>query len=525
MLTSSKNLNIALPFYRSTESRPDQIALALSGFELSYAQAAQRVREVASELEAGGVRRGSRVGLLASRSIEACIGVLGTAWCGATYVPVGLKLPEERLLKVFELAKFDAVIADSKGVALLSPRILEACPHLILVPDADAAESFKQAGRNVRSLDRLPRSDSLSAPAFMAADDVAYIEFTSGTTGVPKGVMVQASAVDHYVTVMQQCYTFVPDDRIAETTELSFDLSVSNMFSAWNAGAGLHIVPQTDSLAPAKFIRDNKISVWLSVPSVITMMKRVKALRPGGLPSLRYSFFCGEPFPLSAALAWQEAACNSIVDNLYGPTEATVWCIGQRLTNPPLTTPQREVLAIGTPLRGMAAAIVDADLKFLKPGEPGELALAGPQLAAGYYGAEELTAQRFPTIGGKRWYLTGDLAFQDDAGLFHHLGRLDNQIKVLGNRVELEDIEFHLRAVCETELVAVVPWPMSHGSADGIVGFVAGRDLPVTTIKSGLQARLPSYMVPSIIHMVETLPLNANGKLDRKALIAQLSGG
>jgi D-alanine--poly(phosphoribitol) ligase subunit 1 len=311
---------------------------------------------------------------------------------------------------------------------------------------------------------------------------------------------------------------------VAETTDLSFDLSVNNMFTCWNAGASLHVLSAIDLMAPNKFIVAHSISVWLSVPSIIALMKRVKALRPGTLPSLRYSFFCGEPFPVSSALAWQEAACNSVVDNLYGPTEATVWCVGQRLTDPPLATPKREVLAIGAPIAGMEASVVDANMNFLPAGEQGELALAGPQLATGYFRAPELTAKRFPTIGGKRWYLTGDLAFQDEAGLFHHLGRIDNQIKVLGNRVELEDIEFHLRAVCQTELVAVVPWPVSNGSADGVVGFIVGRHMEASEIKAGLQSRLPAYMVPTAIHTLDALPFNANGKLDRKALTAHMAG-
>ena len=518
------NFNLANPFYKNSIEHPEHLALSCAGTDLNYAQLARFARDIAGVLGAGGIGRGRRVGLLATRSIEACAGVLGTCWSGVAYVPLSLKLPEERLLTVLKLSEFDALIVDAKGMKLLTERVLATSPNLIMVPDAEAAAQISTAGRKVLALDALPRAHNHAEPTAMTADDTGYIEFTSGTTGVPKGVMVLAGAVHHYVHAMQERYSFVPEDRVAETTDLSFDLSVNNMFTAWNAGASLHVLSTIDLMAPNKFIVANAISVWLSVPSIIALMKRVKALRPGTLPSLRYSFFCGEPFPVSSALAWQEAASNSVVDNLYGPTEATVWCVGQRLTNPPLVTPRREVLAIGAPIAGMEAAVVDANMNFLPAGEQGELALAGPQLATGYFRAPELTAKRFPTIGGKRWYLTGDLAFKDEAGLFHHLGRIDNQVKVLGNRVELEDIEFHLRAVCQTELVAAVPWPVTHGSADGIVGFIVGRHMEASEIKAGLQSRLPAYMVPTAIHALDALPFNANGKLDRKALTAYLAG-
>jgi non-ribosomal peptide synthetase component F len=321
---------------------------------------------------------------------------------------------------------------------------------------------------------------------------------------------------------MHERYGLTPEDRIAEPMELSFDLSVFNMFMTWDAGASLHLVPSAQVMAPAKFIRDNGITVWLSVPSVIAMMKRVKALKPGSLPSLRYSFFCGEPLPLGAVQSWREAAPHSIVDNLYGPTEATVACLHERVTDSPVVTPERGIISIGDPFAGMQACIVSSDLQILARGQTGELALSGPQLASGYFRAPELSASRFPVISGKRWYLTGDLAYQDCGGKFHHLGRTDNQVKVLGYRVELEEVEAHLRILSDTELVAAVAWPMSDGTADGIVGFVAGRAIAPTEIREALRKRLPSYMVPASIRSIESMPLNANGKVDRKALFAEL---
>jgi D-alanine--poly(phosphoribitol) ligase subunit 1 len=155
----------------------------------------------------------------------------------------------------------------------------------------------------------------------------------------------------------------------------------------------------------------------------------------------------------------------------------------------------------------------------------GELAIAGCQLSLGYLGLPELTAERFPVIDGKRWYLTGDLALQDTAGNFHHLGRVDNQIKIQGHRVELEDIEAHLRAVCGSEQVAAVAWPVEDGVARAIVGFVAQSGMTANRVREALRSRLPAHMVPAAIHEIAAIPLNANGKLDRRALIAKLEIG
>jgi D-alanine--poly(phosphoribitol) ligase subunit 1 len=255
-------------------------------------------------------------------------------------------------------------------------------------------------------------------------------------------------------------------------------------------------------------------------------MKRMRMLTPGAMPSLRYSLFSGEPLPAISATLWTQAASNSIVDDLFGPTEATVVCTGQRFAGPENVTPNRGVVAIGKPFPGTEVEIVDSALQVLPDGEQGELLLAGPQLSSGYFDAEELTRTSFPIRRGKRWYRTGDLAYRDSSGTFHHLGRIDNQVKVRGLRVELEEVEAYLREVYRTDSVAAVAWPMNHGSANGIVAFVCGDfGMDDPEIRTQINDRLPEYMVPSRVHRVDSLPLNANGKVNRKQLATLLDEG
>jgi D-alanine--poly(phosphoribitol) ligase subunit 1 len=214
-------------------------------------------------------------------------------------------------------------------------------------------------------------------------------------------------------------------------------------------------------------------------------------------------------------------------DNHYGPTESTVACSVERLSEPPRSTPGRDIVPIGRPYSGMRLALVDEAKRFLPVGEIGELALSGPQIAAGYLDAPELTEARFPKLhhpefGVSRWYLTGDLAFEDALGTFHHMGRVDHQVKILGHRIELEEVDAHLREVCGCGSVAAVAWPTHDGVAKGIVAFVAGSSLEAREIMVRLNGRVSSYAMPREIVHVPSLPLTQNGKIDRKALLAML---
>jgi D-alanine--poly(phosphoribitol) ligase subunit 1 len=500
MTEGAANFNLTSAFYNHAMANPENIALFVQGNSYSYRKLAGISQRMAARL-----RGTARVGILASRTLEAYAGVLGTLWAGAAYVPVSPKVPHERLIRLLRSASLDAIVADAAGLQRLE-EVAKHGPAMVLGP-ADLREG---------------EFDSKAAPAIVGEQDLAYIMFTSGTTGEPKGVMIEAGGVVQLVEVMQGQFGFQPDDRVSGAFDLTFDPSVFNMFSTWNVGAALYVVPAAQLLAPGKFIRDNQLTVWNSVPSVALCMQRMGMLTPNAFPWLRYSFFGGEALPVRLAEAFQAAAPNSSVENVYGPTEATIQCTGQRLTDPPNATESRGILALGQPFEGVEAVVLDSNLNPVTQRAQGELAVSGRQLARGYLNDPEMTAARFPVLRGKRWYRTGDLVYRDKSGAFHHLGRIDNQVKVLGHRVELEEVEAHLRAVAGTDLVVAIAWPIVNGSASRIVAFLCGSRVGTQAAREAMRQRLPSYMVPQQILEIDPLPLGPNGKFDRQALQRRL---
>ena len=499
------NLNLAFPFYGQACAHPERIALHVAGESYTYANLANLVARAA-----GKFGRTQKIGILASRSLGASVGVLAASWSGATYIPLGPKLPTERLAYILATIKPDALVVDEAGLACLKPELRAVAPSLILDLSGD--------------LSQLPRA-SVPVPAEQQGDELAYVLFTSGTTGVPKGVMVTLDNVAQFLEAMSPRLNPVPTDRISQTSELTFDVSVFEMFTAWGCGASVEVIPANQLMAPLRFILDRQLTVWSSVPSIAAFMRRMKMLNPGVFPTLRYSVFAGEALPHSLAEAWQTAAPSSVVENLYGPTEATVYCLGATFRPDLPATPERGTVPSGLPLPGLEATILDDALNILPQGQEGELAISGGQIARGYYNDPALTAERFPTIDGKRWYRTGDLARQDESGIFHHLGRIDNQVKVLGQRVELEEIESHLRKISVSEHVAAIPWPVRDGIVSGIVAFTSGVAEAPEALLAKLRQVLPAYMVPGQILQVESLPLNPSGKIDRKALARMLDEG
>lgn len=498
-------LNLAARFVDRAGSRPDRVALKVGAASVSYGELARLSGAIAGWLERSG--GDGPVGILAKRSVRAYAAVLAACRMGLPYVPISPDIPVERQAALAGRAKIRFLVADRN----VDPRVLEAGGFAVLRA-GDAPEAADPALRD--------------APP----DSVAYVMFTSGTTGTPKAVRVPVSAVDAFLRAEDILFPVGEDDRVSQFYELNFDPSVFDIFVTLGAGAALHVVPDSQRMAPGPFIRGEKLTVWSSVPSVLGFMARTRQLAPGAFPSVRASMFCGEPLPAASLDAWRKAAPNcALVANQYGPTETTVVCTGENLgAGPPALTAERGIVSIGVPFPGTGAAIVDADLKFLPPGEKGELALCGSQLALGYDDAE-LTARRFPwldhpQLGRQRWYLSGDLARADADGRLHHLGRVDHQVKITGHRVELEEIEVHLCEVSGSAAV-VVPWPFEAGVAAGLVAFIVAGGWQAASVQQAVAQRLPAYMVPKRIVALPSLPAAPNGKLDRKALSRMLEDG
>jgi acyl-CoA synthetase (AMP-forming)/AMP-acid ligase II len=253
-------------------------------------------------------------------------------------------------------------------------------------------------------------------------------------------------------------------------------------------------------------------------------------LETAAFPTLRWSLFCGEALSASLAESWQQAANNSILENLYGPTEATIAITRYRWNS--ASSPAECInglVPIGWPFDGQQVCAVDEDLAPPPTGESGELCLGGSQVTRGYLNDSAKTTNSFVHLrnsGDQIWYRTGDLVRQDERGCLFYLGRRDFQVKINGYRVELQEIDLVLREAAETELAVAIPWPLSDGSASGIVAVVSGSDPAHNQrIAAACENKLPRYMVPTHIYHVSQIPLNVNGKIDRGRITEMLAAG
>lgn len=496
--------NLALPFYEHFCQHPEDTALVIDSRKFSYAQLWAQASRFDLQLRPR-VSQNPRVVILASRSLEAYAGILAACACGGTYIPLNPKWPSERILSVLGQVHPTAIIADEKALAAHEAALC-GWKHLLIKPPHESQ------GANSAAL----------SPAEVKPDHAAYIMFTSGTTGLPKGVVLPVQAINRFRRSIQDMYHVGRSDRLPQYSELSFDVSVFDLFITWGAGASLWVVPESKILGPGDFIESNQLTFWVSVPTAVKFMEKLKQARPGRFPSIRATVFIGEPLTEETTSVWRAACPNGIIDNHYGPTEAAVMCSTCRVTDPPPVTPGRGVISIGKPYPSSEFAIVDPKHRFLEDESEGELVIGGEQLATCYYGNAKLTHEKFiildhPKLGRSRWYLTGDMAYRDTEGNYHHLGRNDRQVKILGYRVELDEVEAHLRKAYNTNAVAAVAWPMVAGSASGIVAFVEA-DAECATA-SRVPQSLPTYMRPKRVVKMQSLPTNLNRKIDRQALI------
>ncbi|MET9088318.1 amino acid adenylation domain-containing protein [Streptomyces sp. NPDC004237] len=505
-------------FAASADAYPGLTALETEGRVLTYADLRRLAEHTAARvLDALGGRRPERVGVLANRSVAAYASYLAVQRLGAAAVPLGPEVAPARLTAIAGAAALDVVLA---GPEAADPTGFP-CP--VLPFDETFTETFTETGE--------PPADL--PPYEPRPDAVAYIVFTSGSTGTPKGVPVlqrNAAAVLDYAT---DRYGIGPGSRVSQTFDLTFDPTAWDMFTAWSTGATLVVPARSDLVRPARFVREHRITHWFSVPSVITYAQRLRDLDPDSLPELRWTLFGGEPLTLEQAAAWHRAAPGSVLENLYGPTEVTVSCTQYRLPADPADWPvtANGTVPIGTPYPHLDALVLDDDGRTA---DEGELCLRGPQRFPGYLDPAE-NPGRFVSFDGDRatvhddraapgaelYYRTGDRVRRGADGALLHLGRLDQQVKIRGHRVELGDIEAALRtADGVTEAVVVV---VPAAGEPSLAAAYTGTPRSPLALRAHLTDRLPVYMLPRGFTHLDAFPLNANRKTDRRALARILS--
>ena len=486
-------------FTDSVRRGPDRAALVVAGQRLSYIELDAVSREMAARVTAATGPRPGRVGLLAAGSVAAYAGYLGVLRGGGTVVPLSEDYPAGRNRQILELAELDAVLADEGQDTSLADGTG--------VPVMTVGED--DVKRALHAYPAAPADDALDP------EGSAYILVTSGSTGVPKGVPIRHRNLDAFVRHHLARYRVGPGSRMSQTFGLTFDPSVFDMFVAWGGGATLVVPSRSELVDPVGFVNDHALTHWYSVPSIVSMVRTAGALVPGSLPTLRHSLFAGEQLTLDQAQAWSDAALRSTVENLYGPTELSVTVTAYRLPADRSAWPRT---SNGTVPIGRIYPHLDHRIAA----GTGELQVRGPQRFGGYLDPAD-NQGRFCEPGQhsgsipstEAWYRTGDRVALEDGGLVH-LGRLDQQVKIMGRRLELGDVESAIRQWGGLDDVVVIAAP-GPGGEHRLTAVYSGSQAAPADLRTRLRPHLPVHMLPARFVHMDTLPLNANGKVDRQA--------
>lgn len=507
--------NLGLCFERIARNYPQNNALVYpNGKRYTYSCLLKGIEAKSANLRVLNIKYGSVVAIFNDKSFDAIALMLACLKLGITYANLDVNSPPERLRKILLTA----------SPVLIAGNTLALSTH---------KESIKELGISFYDYSRLlssKQSASLNNNQQPFEDpigtSIAYIMFTSGSTGFPKAVSISHASLINFIAWSRTTFSITPSDRLTSLNPFHFDNSVFDLFSSLFNGASLLLIPENSLKNPLQVIRtvnNESCTIWFSVPSFIVYCLALKAISSGSLSTLRFMVFGGEAFPKSPLRKLNSLLTESTqLVNVYGPTECTCICSAYFVSPEDLTSDH--LLPLGHIAPNFKWMICSPDGKLVKSGESGELLLGGPNLSLGYYNNTIKTEVSFiqnPLNKATRetLYRTGDVVSEDPVtGYLHFSGRVDNQIKRMGFRIELEEIETAIGSLSQVgeNAVIAISQPM-HPAASILIACVVSS-LESKTILSALREKLPSYMIPDKITHFETLPKNQNGKIDRVQL-------
>jgi amino acid adenylation domain-containing protein len=492
-------------FERQVALTPDSVAVIFEGSSLTYAELNRRANQLARRLEKMGVGPEKIVAIYLDRSHDMSISVLAVLKAGGAYLPVDPAMPRERQA---------LMLTDAQPVLLLTQSsLLSEMPQTtasIFVIDKERAS--------------LAEENDGDAATTVAADNLAYLMYTSGSTGVPKGVEIPHGALVNFLASMQERPGLAPTDVLVAVTTLSFDIAGLEIFLPLVTGARIVLLSRDDAADGFQIIRhlaEQNATILQATPSTWRMLLDAKWL---GNPHLK--MLCGGE-ALTRGLASDLLAKGGELWNMYGPTETTIWSAAAKIgaDNEPIT--------IGLPIANTQLYVLDANLQQVPIGVAGELYIGGEGLARGYRNRPELTAEKFiadpfTKTSGARLYKTGDVARLRTKGQLEIMGRLDHQVKIRGFRIELGEIEALIAEFSQVREVVVVAREDSPGRKQLVAyltlkiahGAASDAATVPSELRSFLEKKLPDYMIPAFFEVLEALPLTPNGKINRKALPA-----
>lgn len=519
-----------------------RIAVVDGDRKLTYAELDDRSNDLAAAMARHGVARGDRVGLLLEKSLEAVVAIYGTLKAGAVYVPLDDQAPVARIAYIARDAGIRCVVSSNSKAEACRGLLAAGVPLQTIVgvdepelePTGDATtQSFHEGEPSPRESrprvkwlpwSAIERPHPATPPVTVDPDALAYILYTSGSTGEPKGVMLSHANGMAFAAWAAEEVGIEPQDRLSSHAPLHFDLSTFDLFAAAVGAATVVLVPRELSIFPvmlAKFIAEQSISVWYSVPSVLTALVLRGELERTPLPRLRTIIFAGEVFPVKYLARLMELAPSCRYLNFYGPTETNV-CTWHEVAREDLLAGE---LPIGRPLPGVSASILREDGTPAPEGELGELTIGGPTVMHGYWGDPQRTALALKVEGEMRSYRTGDLVRRRPDGELLFAGRRDMQIKTRGYRVELGEIEAALNAIDVVVESAVIAVPDDTITNRLKAFVVTSEPIQASRLASLCRERLPTHMIPEEIEFRSELPKSSTGKVDRRALQTQVQPG